>query len=163
VCGSATKSAHGHHVVPRASGGSEGPVVDLCGDCHTVVHSAAKRMGRGKSPDDLLSHLDDGARGRAQLLIQVILTAELGREGSTNPRPVLAVQLHCPIYMKAIDMAARDRGFTSREGFINGLARSLAQGYGLLAPPAPTASEKRGLQRLSSAFPRTGKPGQGVD
>lgn len=33
-----TEGLEGHHVVPRAYLGSSGPVVTLCGVCHSVVH-----------------------------------------------------------------------------------------------------------------------------
>lgn len=44
-----------HHIIPRAYGGSEGPVVSLCCDHHTTLHQMALRMYSNKPHFDLLT------------------------------------------------------------------------------------------------------------
>jgi hypothetical protein len=40
IC-SGTDSLHGHHVIPRAYGGDNSPIVTLCAVCHNLVHKYA--------------------------------------------------------------------------------------------------------------------------
>ena len=41
VC-SSTDSIDEHHLIPQAYGGARGPTVDLCANCHALVHKAAR-------------------------------------------------------------------------------------------------------------------------
>jgi hypothetical protein len=119
-----------HHVLPRASGGIDGPTVDLCGTCHQTVHDAAKRMSKGKPADDKLAHLDELARSRAMVLVQSILAALL--YGTPDSNVMLSVLLDDPLYLRALDKFKLDRGFSSREKAINAILKTLAEGYGLI-------------------------------
>lgn len=42
VCG-CKDGLEGHHVCPRAYGGTNGPVVTLCGVCHSVLHKQSHK------------------------------------------------------------------------------------------------------------------------
>lgn len=44
-----TKNFEDHHIVPRHLGGTNGPLVYLCSDCHTNVHACAEKLEKGKS------------------------------------------------------------------------------------------------------------------
>ena len=112
---------------PQSRGGTEGPVVDLCGECHQSIHTSAKAMRRGKSGDDALAHLNEDAKERARTLIQMILLVDTGG----NPRPLLAVTLDSPVYLDALKRYQKDKGFSSQASAINGIMRALAIGYGL--------------------------------
>jgi len=39
---------HEHHEIPRATGGTSGPTIFLCGECHEAVHTCARRVLSGK-------------------------------------------------------------------------------------------------------------------
>lgn len=43
-----TKVFEDHHIVPRHLGGTNGPIVYLCSDCHTNVHDTARDILKGK-------------------------------------------------------------------------------------------------------------------
>lgn len=43
-----SKIRHGHHVIPRAAGGSKGPVVDICNEDHDLTHRLAEKILHGK-------------------------------------------------------------------------------------------------------------------
>lgn len=52
ICRVNTPVPHKHHIIPREYGGESGPVIELCGNCHTRIHAEAesvlayKRTGR---------------------------------------------------------------------------------------------------------------------
>jgi hypothetical protein len=137
--------ADSHHVLPRSKGGTEGPEVDLCQDCHRLIHTCAKAMKRGKSPDLMLAELDEEARGRAMGLIQVILMGDLHQP--TNPNPMIAAVLEDPLYLKALKLFQRDSGFTSQEAAINGLLRKIAEKYGLVSE-TPQSKKPMSIKHL---------------
>ncbi len=138
VCG-LTAAIQGHHVVPRASDGDEGPVVDLCASCHQVIHTAARAMRRGASCDAVLAHLSEDAADRARVLVQVILLAALQRPG--NPHPLVSAVLDDPRYLDALKRFRTDSGFTSLNAAVNGMLRVLAERYGLLGETERDAQE----------------------
>ena len=57
---------HEHHVIPRAFGGEKGPTVELCTNCHNLLHSVALCI-TGKKP---YKHLVDalGEANRQQIM-----------------------------------------------------------------------------------------------
>lgn len=141
VCREEYPSGESHHVLPRSRGGTEGPEVDLCANCHLSVHNAAKAMTRGKSPDKALAHLSEDARDRALGLVQVILMADL--QGIKNPTPLLAVVLDDPVYLEALKRMKADGGFTSQAATVNAIFRRIAQQYGLIDSVPTNSGAKR--------------------
>ena len=131
VCHSDSIFTDSHHIVPRSRGGAEGPEVPLCQDCHRLLHSAAKKMKRGKSPDSLMIGLNEGAIARARGLIQAILMSDLNQP--LNKNPLIAAVLDDPCYLTALKLFQRDAGFTSQEAAINGMLRKIAEKYGLVS------------------------------
>ena len=131
VCGVGTASTDEHHIVPQNAGGTDGPTVSLCANCHNAIHVAARRMRSGKSGEEFLAHLDDESRQRAATLVKCIIIAENNRSEDSH-RPMLTVVLHDAAYLRALDLLVRDRGFGSREKAVNGILREIARGYGLL-------------------------------
>lgn len=147
VCHSDSIFNDSHHILPRSRGGTYGPELDLCQDCHRLVHTAAKAMIRGKSPDKQLASLDsDAARDRARGLIQVILMGDVNQP--TNPNPMIAVVLDDPLYLKALKLFQKDAGFTSQEAAINGLLRKIAEKYGLIASEKPSSKGLKSIKTL---------------
>ena len=53
VCGSKVPLDR-HHIVPREHGGEMSPLVDICRECHTKVHSIAAGSCESKNPRILL-------------------------------------------------------------------------------------------------------------
>lgn len=43
ICDDEVPSIHQHHVIPRNAGGTNGPQVGICNDCHDGIHDAAKK------------------------------------------------------------------------------------------------------------------------
>jgi hypothetical protein len=143
VCGEPA-SLNEHHIIPQAKGGTEGPTVDLCANCHSRIHSSARAMLRGKSPDKFLDGLDEDAKDRALGLAQVIVAADT-RENSNR---LLSVILDDPCYMKALKLFQRDSGFSSQAAAVNGLLREIAGRYGLLENNEPVARKRSKISDL---------------
>ncbi len=71
-----------HHVVPRHLGGSKGPVVNICGGCHQMIHNAALVMKTGKAmpdPDD--DSWNAVKKEKYAYLVRVIFKAMVAAEG----------------------------------------------------------------------------------
>ena len=130
LCGREGATEQSHHILPRSRGGEQGPEVVLCSDHHMAVHSAAKAMQRGKSPERFLADLTDVGRSRAMGLVQVILMAEL--QGASNPHPLLAVSLDCPEYLTALKRFQHDHGYSSQAKAVNAILRTIALRYALV-------------------------------
>lgn len=75
-----------HHVVPRSYGGSNGPTVSLCGNCHTNLHKGAEKLFAGESP--YYRYSDNAALERCLYLSTVVCNARLSVENSENKRYV---------------------------------------------------------------------------
>lgn len=60
-----------HHVVPRAYGGQNGPLVGLCDTCHSKVH----KLSNGQDLS-LLNGLGQQGQTRLKYLAQVIINAK---------------------------------------------------------------------------------------
>lgn len=76
--GSANKELH--HVVPRAFGGLDGPIVSLCDSCHSKVHKlTAKNIDYS-----ILNGLDKQAQSKLQYLASVIKSAGLMANSDVN-------------------------------------------------------------------------------
>lgn len=56
VC-SSCDSIHHHHIVPRHCGGTNGPTVPLCGNCHSRVHKVGSNFHKILKEDHV--HTDD--------------------------------------------------------------------------------------------------------
>jgi hypothetical protein len=146
VC-SEPASINEHHVVPQAKGGTDGPTVDLCANCHTRVHSIAKSMVAGKKAASYLQHLeglDEAESDRVMGLAQIVALAA----DKTTTRPVLMVALEDLRYLDALKMFQRDHGFTSQVAAVNGILHSLSVKYGLLEPQTKNEPKVVKLSKL---------------
>lgn len=138
-----------HHVVPQSRDGTDGPTVLLCPTCHTLLHNVAKKYIAGNDASHLYAHFSDRGRDRLLGLVQVIALAEL--EGKENPRPLLMINLDSPLYMKALKLYQKDRGFKSQAETVNAIIRAIAIRYNLLENNAvPNKRGKIALSRIES-------------
>ena len=62
-----------HHVVPRAFGGLDGPIVSLCDTCHSKVHKLALMNSVDYT---IFNGLDKQAQSKLQYLASVIKNAK---------------------------------------------------------------------------------------
>jgi hypothetical protein len=142
VCNASTLGLNNiHHIVPRADGGTDGPTVNLCASCHTLLHNCAKLQMRGKDYSHLTGHLNDGGKNRLLGLIQIILMSEM--KGQENPHPLLAVILDSPQYLLALKLFQKDHGFTSQQKAVNAIFRIIALKYNLVANAEQSKVERR--------------------
>ena len=70
--GSAIKELH--HIVPRAYGGAQGPLVSLCATCHSKVHLLANSLPEGNP--ELLNGLNNEQQSRLAYLANVIYNSK---------------------------------------------------------------------------------------
>lgn len=78
-----------HHIVPQHLGGKNGPVVLLCGVCHTQVHNSAEALYKGNTH---IPFRDAVQREKCLYLATVIVNARLAVEanGGLNKRFVFS-------------------------------------------------------------------------
>lgn len=60
-----------HHVIPRAYGGTNGPLVALCSECHTKVHKLATRYDQS-----LFNGLNSLGKSRLEYLARSVYNAK---------------------------------------------------------------------------------------
>ena len=99
ICHADTPHTHEHHVTMRARTGDQGPLVDLCGDCHTQIHTIAKARFaklRGGKPNPKNMHWHSRQQGadisNAELLISALVQIELQMQEVDQPK-VLSLRL----------------------------------------------------------------------
>lgn len=44
ICPVEHTSKNSHHIVPQAAGGTDGPTIDICANCHDAVHAEISRI-----------------------------------------------------------------------------------------------------------------------
>lgn len=93
ICRAETPHTHEHHVTMQSKTGDRGPVVDLCGDCHTQIHTVAKaryaKLRGGKpNPQNLqwFSRQRGADTANAELLISALVQIELTMQEVEQPR-----------------------------------------------------------------------------
>jgi hypothetical protein len=89
--GDVTKNLH--HIVPKAAGGTDGPLVSLCSDHHSALHKIALRMGAKKPYFDLVSQETDAQKKKLYWLATVVHNAFAATKGDPNKKAVAMVEL----------------------------------------------------------------------
>lgn len=89
ICATQNPPFHKHHVIPRASGGEDGPLALLCNDCHESIHDAARKYISAEEYATLTmrktdSWTDSLIRKKAERLIRIILDSEKLVRGNSN-------------------------------------------------------------------------------
>lgn len=97
VCEALGKSFNAHHIIPRNAGGTKGPQVRICSECHDGIHHVAKL---GVSADDYVlvagaksNWKSQEARERANFLVNLIITSESLANKSTNKSVMMNLKL----------------------------------------------------------------------
>lgn len=72
-----------HHIIPRAYGGSDGPVVSLCDSHHTALHKMAVALASGKP---YFQHLNGHSRDQQNKLL-FLATRVRDAEAATRNDP----------------------------------------------------------------------------
>lgn len=70
-----------HHIIPRHLGGSNGPVVNLCGGCHQLIHNSAVAMYKGLVLPNLDPKWGGDTQFKFKFLVNVIVRAMVAAEG----------------------------------------------------------------------------------
>jgi hypothetical protein len=77
-----------HHVIPRAFGGTDGPVVSLCETHHGILHKIAICMKTAKPYFNLLSTESSEHRKKLEWLASRVYNAELATRNDPNKSAV---------------------------------------------------------------------------
>lgn len=81
-----------HHIVPRAYGGSDGPVVSLCDTCHTRLHKAALCIEANKPVHTFITGLNQDQIQKLLYLSTCVVNAKLATKHDPNKRSMVVVQ-----------------------------------------------------------------------
>ena len=88
-----TESVEHHHVIPRNSGGTDGPTVSICDSDHTKAHHIAQAMKGKKSYFTFINNLPEERTKRLLYLAQMIVNAELVTKNDPNKSAVAVLTL----------------------------------------------------------------------
>jgi hypothetical protein len=102
--GEVTKNLH--HIVPKAAGGEDGPVVSICSDHHDALHKIALRMAAKKPHFDLVNQETDAQKKKLYWLATVVHNAFAATKGDPNKKVIATVELN----RKQQDMVAQLMG-----------------------------------------------------
>ena len=81
-----------HHIVPRAYGGSDGPVVSLCDTCHTRLHKAALAIESNNPVFQFTTGLNQDQIQKLLYLSTCVVNAKLATKNDPNKRSVVVLQ-----------------------------------------------------------------------
>lgn len=81
-----------HHIIPKAYGGMNGPLVSLCSDHHTALHEVGKRIYAKKPFYDLLSK-DPVQDKKLVYLGTIACNARIATENDPNRRQMIVLSL----------------------------------------------------------------------
>src|SRR5690606_18118779 len=81
-----------HHVVPRAYGGTDGPLVSLCDGHHTALHKIAVALKSNKPYHQHLTR-DPEQDQKLMYLATVVVNAQAATTGDPNKKTMVVVSL----------------------------------------------------------------------
>lgn len=98
-----TLKRHEHHVIPRAYGGSNGPLCSLCTNHHNILHELATYAISGKQNEcrELLSTLDSQIKNRLVSLSVSVVRAYNLTKNDPNKRGKTILSMTGEQYRKA--------------------------------------------------------------
>lgn len=101
------KIRHGHHVIPRAYGGSKGPIVDICNEDHDLLHSLADKVTSGKLELSLVqnSASSDGHAKKLTWLVSLVVAAADLTRNDPNKRGQVSLILKAEQIKKLDDLS----------------------------------------------------------
>ncbi len=82
-----TTGIHGHHVIPQAYGGVNGPVVPLCGAHHTLIHDMGLK-NRADVREALIKDEPEAAKPKLLELAGIIVRARMHMATNRIARPL---------------------------------------------------------------------------
>lgn len=104
-----------HHIIPRASGGEAGPVVNLCASCHSATHAQALNLESKGQKHDLFSERE---WPRAKNIVEYIrLAIRKNREEPDLNDPAQLFLKMTKGELKLLHMAKTDAGFKNLNKF----------------------------------------------
>lgn len=80
-----------HHIVPRAYGGSDGPVVSLCDTCHTRLHKAALCIEGNKPVYPFVNGLTQDQQQKLLYLSTCVVNAKLATKNDPNKQSMVVL------------------------------------------------------------------------
>ena len=119
-----------HHLIPRAYGGVDGPVVSICDSHHTKVHKIAVRILAGKSHVDLLEKATYDQK--ILWLASLVVKASRAAKQDPNKRVEASVSLNGEQQVK-LDALCRKLGLSRTKT----LAYLIEEGYARHFPLKP--------------------------
>lgn len=100
-----------HHPVPRAFGGSNGPVISLCSGHHSNVHDVALRLAADAPSRDIVGHETPSNIARIYHLARIIVRAM--ETFGTDPNRKVPIHFSLPFSKnEQLKIAAKSRGLT---------------------------------------------------
>lgn len=113
-----------HHIIPRAYGGSDGPMVSICDTCHTRLHKIATCLYSKQPYFHLLQGLDQESIKRVLYLATCVVNAKQATENDPNKKVMVVLSLTGQEGQK-IDQLKKTLRLTSREQVIKYALASL--------------------------------------
>lgn len=113
-----TKVRHSHHVIPRAFGGLNGPVVDVCNEDHDLLHRVAVQISSGKTVN--LDNLKPRHKRAIEYLSSCVVNAQKAVENDPNKRTQISFVLTGE-ETRMLSVIQKQMGFNSREATIKHL------------------------------------------
>lgn len=129
VCGAkfapqGTAQEEQHHIVPRAYGGSDGPIVSLCDTCHTRLHKAALCIEANRPVYSFINGLSQEQQQRLLYLSTCVVNAKLATKNDPNKKSMVVLQFSRQ-ETEQIDRLKKALGLKSRMAVIKAAILSL--------------------------------------
>ena len=117
---------HGHHLIPREYGGLKGPVRDICGSCHTGIHTVAESIIAGHEKAGVFT--EDTYRRAMPFINMIVLSSDGRYTRKDSPSSIEGMLvLNVPIELRARLHTLKTRlGYTNLEEFIIFLLERIA-------------------------------------
>ena len=102
-----------HHIIPRAFGGENGPVVDLCSSDHQLLHSVALCMTSRKPFAQLISELNEMHKAAIMWFASRVAAAYEATKNDPNKRVQITMILSAKQAAR-LDKVSKTLGQSSR-------------------------------------------------
>lgn len=97
VCSVKNVSFNAHHIIPRNAGGTNGPQVQICSECHDGLHHAAHLVisadDYSLKPDAKQRWRTTESKQRADFLIRLVINSQSLAAKSDNKTTLVTVKL----------------------------------------------------------------------
>lgn len=112
-----------HHIIPQASGGEQGPTVDLCNTDHRKIHMMALNNEAKTKEKIMLFNPDEWLRAK-RLVEYIILAIRKNRENPdfNNPYQLQVKLTKQDVFM--LHLAKGEAGYTNLTAYVRDLLRA---------------------------------------